>query len=212
MHDITLRALEVLKKVKWLLCEDTRHTRKLLTHYTITPPQMVRFDAYTEAKNQSRLLARLQAGEQAGLVCDAGTPGICDAAYSLVKATQDANLRVCCLPGATALIPALVCSGMPATPFYFEGFLPRKKGRKARLKVISQQTSSCVLYESPHRLLKTLKEMEEYFGNSGQITICREISKWHEEVLRGTIGELITHFEEHRPRGEFVLVYKPIPA
>ena len=207
MGDITLRALEVLKTVDVLLCEDTRRTRKLLSHYAIKVPKIERFCLHTEVSHQARLLARLESGEQAGLVCDAGTPGICDVAYTLVKAMQENNLKVCCLPGATALIPALICSGLPPTPFYFGGFLPHKKGRKAHIEWIKEQKSSCVLYESPHRLLKTLKEMGACLGEDKELAISREISKWHEEHLRGTIGKLIDHFEKHAPRGEFVLVY-----
>ena len=209
MGDITLRALSVLKEVDLLLCEDTRRARKLLSHHGIKVPELRRFDAHTERAAQPALLARLGEGQQIGLVCDAGTPGICDAAYSLVRAVQERRMKVCCLPGATALIPALVSSGLPATPFYFEGFLPHKKGRRARLERFRNQQSTCVLYESPHRLLKTLREMGEVLGQDSYMAICREISKWHEETLRGSISELIAHFEAHSPRGEFVLVYSP---
>ena len=209
MEDITLRALTVLKKVDLLLCEDTRRTRKLLSHYSIRSPRLERFDAYTEVSVQPRLLTLLSEGAEAGLVCDAGTPGVCDAAYTLVQAVQAAKMRVCCLPGATALIPALIMSGLPAMPFRFEGFLPRKKGRRARIEQIEQQKSTCVLYESPHRLLKTLREMSDTLGQNGRMSICREISKWYEETLQGTIEEHISHFEAHPPRGEFVLVYRP---
>ena len=208
MEDITLRALSVLKKIELLLCEDTRRTRKLLSYHEIKSPCLERFDAYTEISAQPRLLSRMEEGARAGLVCDAGTPGICDAAYTLVRAVQRARMSVSCLPGATALIPALIMSGLPATPFYFEGFLPHKKGRRARIEKISQQRSTCVLYESPHRLLKTLREISDTLGKDSYMSICREISKWYEETLQGTISEHITHFEAHPPRGEFVLVYR----
>ena len=209
MEDITLRALSVLRRVDWLLCEDTRRSRRLLSHYDIRAPKLERFDMYTEYRMQRRLLERLKGDEQGGLVCDAGMPGISDACYSLVSAMQSEGLSVCCLPGATALIPALVSSGLPTTPFYFEGFLPQKKRRKQRLEALALRKTTSVLYESPHRLLKTLYEMAEVFGREADLSISREISKWHEETLRGSIGMLIAHFESHKPQGEFVLVCPP---
>ena len=209
MEDITLRALSVLKKVDWLLCEDTRRSLQLLRHYDIHVPKLERFDMHTEYRSRHRLIDRFKAGEQGGLVCDAGTPGISDACYSLVSAMQKEGLSVCCLPGATALIPALVCSGLPTTSFYFEGFLPHKKKRKQKLEALQARGSTSVLYESPHRLLKTLREMAEVFGREADLAISREISKWHEETLRGSISTLITHFEAHKPKGEFVLVCPP---
>ena len=211
MKDITLRALEVLAEVDLLLCEDTRRTRKLLSYHQIPCPSLVRFDAYREESQASRVLDLLKGGEKRiGLVCDAGTPGICDVAYSLTHKLYQEGLHATCLPGATALIPALVSSGLPPIPFHFEGFLPKKKGRNHRWAYLSKQAHTCVLYESKHRLLRTLREMEETFGEEkGWLSVCCELSKRHEAVHRGRIHEIISHFEAHPPRGEFVLVYYP---
>ena len=206
MEDITLRALRILGEVDWLLCEDTRRTRQLLSHYKIQSPRLDRFDQYTEHSKKDAFLSRIRSKELVGLVCDAGTPGISDACYSLVSAMRAEGLSLCCLPGATALIPALVCSGMPSTTFYFEGFLPHKKRRKKRLEALCEKSSTCILYESPHRLLKTLRDIASVCGKEAELSISRELSKWYEETIQGSVEELITYFEAHAPRGEFVLV------
>ena len=210
LRDITLRALDVLATVNVLLCEDTRRTRKLLTHYQIKSPRLVRFDQHKEYAVQKKLLNWMSEGQCLGLVSDAGMPGISDAGYSLIRAMWEKGLRSICLPGATAFLPALICSGFPSTPFYFEGFLPHKQGRRlARLEALCTKKQTYVLYESPHRLLSTLTQLKTLLGDKQKVSISGEISKIHEQTFLDTLPSLIHHFKAHPPRGEYVLVYHP---
>lgn len=205
LQDITLRAIEALKTVDGLLAEDTRVTGRLLQHLNIQVPMMA-FHQANEHKVLAKVVARLQAGETLGMVTDAGTPGISDPGFLLVRAAVAANIPVECLPGPTAIIPALVVSGLPNDRFCFEGFLPHKKGRQTKLKALATEARTMVFYESPHRLLKTLTQMVEHFGPERPASVSREISKLYEETIRGTLASLIEHFQTHPIKGEFVIV------
>jgi 16S rRNA (cytidine1402-2'-O)-methyltransferase len=208
LGDITLRAIEVLKSVDLILAEDTRHTGKLLKHYNIQTP-MSSFHQHNEHGKVKDVIARLKGGESLALVTDSGTPSISDPGFLLVRECVREGIRVECLPGATALVPALVLSGFPTDHFCFEGFLPVKKGRVTRLKDLASEPRTIVLYESPHRLIKTLRELALNLGIHRQAVVCRELTKIHEEVVRGTLEELVTHFEKTEPRGEIVIVVSP---
>ncbi len=205
LKDITLRAIEVIKEADLVLAEDTRTSGKLLQHYNIDAPLMSHH-MHNEHKKLPSLIQRLQSGETLALISDAGTPSISDPGFLLVRACIENKIEVECLPGATAFVPALVLSGLPTDRFVFEGFLPAKKGRQTRLQQLAEEPRTMVLYESPHRLLKTLKQLGEYFGPERIASVSREISKLHEETIRGTLKELTEHFEKHSPRGEFVIV------
>ncbi|MEP2936494.1 MAG: 16S rRNA (cytidine(1402)-2'-O)-methyltransferase [Gilvibacter sp.] len=205
LKDITLRAIDVLGEVDLILAEDTRTSGKLLKHYEIST-QMQSHHMHNEHKTVDRLVERLKNGESIALISDAGTPAISDPGFLLVRAAVAANIEVDCLPGATALIPALVNSGLPNDKFIFEGFLPVKKGRKTRLELLAQETRTMVFYESPHKLIKTLSHFAEHFGNDRRASVSRELTKLHEETLRGTLSDLIAHFEAKPPKGELVLV------
>lgn len=205
LKDITLRAIEVLGEVDLILAEDTRTSGKLLKHYEIGTP-MQSHHMHNEHKTVDRLVDRLTNGESIALISDAGTPAISDPGFLLVRAAVAAGVEVDCLPGATALIPALVNSGLPNDKFVFEGFLPVKKGRKTRLEVLSQETRTMVFYESPHKLIKTLTHFAEHFGGDRLASVSRELTKLHEETLRGTLSDLIAHFEAKPPKGELVVV------
>ncbi len=205
LDDITLRAIKVLGEADAVVSEDTRVTGRLLQHLGLRRP-LVPFHAHNEHAAVDRLVQRMQQGERFALVTDAGTPGISDPGFLLVRAAIRAGISVECLPGATAFVPALVASGLPCDRFVFEGFLPVKKGRQTRLKELATEPRTIVLYESPHRITRTLHDLAEVFGSERQAAVAREISKLHEEVLRGTLDELKAHFTAIEPRGEFVVV------
>ncbi len=207
LEDITLRAIRTLKEVDIILAEDTRTSGKLMSHYEIDTP-LQSHHMHNEHKMVPKLVDRIQAGADMALISDAGTPSVSDPGFLLVRSCLEANIEVECLPGPTAFIPALVVSGLPSERFVFEGFLPPKKGRQTRLIQMADQPRTMILYESPHKLLKTLSQLEEYLGSDREISVSRELTKMHEETLRGTISEIISHFESNDPRGEFVLVIK----
>lgn len=205
LQDITLRALETLKSVDLILCEDTRTSQKLLQHYQIQKP-LTPFHQHNEHRVTDHLVDQLQAGKKMALITDAGTPGISDPGFLLVRACIRAHIPVICLPGATAFVPALVTSGLPNHRFCFEGFLPLKKGRQTLLQQLAVEPRTIILYESPVRLVKTLTDIGTFFGNTRNASVSREISKMFEETQRGTIQSLITHFTQHPPKGELVIV------
>ncbi|MFO7257070.1 MAG: 16S rRNA (cytidine(1402)-2'-O)-methyltransferase [Bacteroidota bacterium] len=205
LGDFTFRAVEVLKTVDQILAEDTRTSSVLLKHYGITRP-LKSFHNYNEHKVLQGLIERMKGGETFALVSDAGTPGISDPGFLLVRACMEADIQVECLPGATALIPALVKSGLPSDRFVFEGFLPHKKGRKTRIESFIDEQRTIVLYESPYRLLKTLEQLAEALGPDRKASVSRELTKMHEETIGGTLKSIVEHFREHEPRGEFVIV------
>jgi 16S rRNA (cytidine1402-2'-O)-methyltransferase len=205
LKDITLRALEVLKEVDLILCEDTRTSKKLLDHYQIQQP-LSAYHQHNEHKITSHLVDQLLAGKKIALITDAGTPGISDPGFLLVRASIEQGIKVSCLPGPTAFVPALVNSGLPAHHFCFEGFLPLKKGRQTNFKRLASEARTMIFYESPLRLVKTLREMSEYFGQDRDASVSRELSKMFEETRRGTLQELLVYFSQHPPKGEIVLV------
>jgi 16S rRNA (cytidine1402-2'-O)-methyltransferase len=205
LGDITLRALEVLKSVDVILAEDTRTSGILLKHYQINKP-LQSFHIFNEHKTVSHLIDRLQKGEVMALISDAGTPGISDPGFLLVRDALKHNIKVDCLPGATALIPALVKSGFPTDRFVFEGFLPHKKGKQTLLKKLAEEDRTVIFYESPHRLLKTLEQLKEFFGGDRQASVSRELSKKFEETKTGPVEELITYFSSKEVKGEIVVV------
>jgi 16S rRNA (cytidine1402-2'-O)-methyltransferase len=205
LKDITLRALEVLKEVDLVLAEDTRTTSHLLTHYQINKP-ITPYHQHNEHKVLSHLVAQLKEGKKMAVVTDAGTPGISDPAFLLVRECIREGIRVECLPGATALIPALVNSGLPTNSFVFEGFLPVKKGRQTLLKKLAEEERTIVFYESPNRLVKTLEELINYFGQERQCSVSRELTKMFEENKRGSLAEVSAWFKEKPVKGEIVVV------
>lgn len=205
--DITLRALAVLRAVDLVLSEDTRRTAKLLMHYRIATSQRS-FHAFNEHRKIAGIVQRLLDGEQMALVSDAGMPGISDPCYLLVTACLKADITLRCLPGATAFLPALVQAGFPMQSFVFEGFLPRKKGRKERLKALATEARTVALYESPHRLVRTLSDLCEAVGKERKVCVVRELTKLHEGYYRGTLEESMSHFTVEKPRGEFVIILR----
>ena len=205
LSDITLRAIEVLKQVDFILAEDTRTSGVLMKHLGIAKP-MFAFHQHNEHKVLDKVMGRLRTGETAALVSDAGTPGISDPGFLMIRECVREGIEINCLPGPTAFIPALVCSGLPCDRFVFEGFLPHKKGRQTRLMALKEENRTMIFYESPHRLPKTLVQFAEYFGDDRQASVSREISKIYEETIRGTLREIITHFESQQVRGEIVVV------
>lgn len=205
LEDMTLRAIRVLKEVDHILAEDTRNSGKLLKHFEINTP-MHSHHMHNEHKTVENIVRKITAGETFALISDAGTPAISDPGFLLVRACVEAGVEVDCLPGATAFVPALVNSGFPNDKFVFEGFLPVKKGRQTRLKLLAEETRTIIFYESPHKLLKSLAQFEEYFGAERQISVSREISKLHEETIRGTVTEVLEHYTQKPPRGEIVVV------
>jgi len=205
LNDMTFRAIEVLKNVATILAEDTRNSGKLLKHFEIET-RMQSYHQFNEHKVLEGLVARIQQGESMALITDAGTPGISDPGFLLVRACVEQGIEVETLPGATAFVPALVNSGLPCDKFYFEGFLPHKKGRQTRLKLLAEMPVTIVLYESPHRLEKSLTQMMEFFGASRQVSVSREISKLFEETIRGTLEEIAAHFTQNPAKGEIVVV------
>ena len=205
LEDITLRAIRVLKECSLILAEDTRTSGVLLKHFGIET-RMQSHHKFNEHRVTNSLLEKLKSGETIALISDAGTPAISDPGFYLVRACIQEGVEVECLPGATAFIPALVESGLPNDRFCFEGFLPQKKGRQTRLKLLVNETRTMVFYESPYRVVKTLSQVAENLGEERDATISREISKLHAETVRGTLRELIAHFSENIPKGEFVIV------
>ena len=205
LEDMTFRAVRVLKEADLILAEDTRTSSVLLKHYGITTP-MHSHHKFNEHQTVDSVVRQIQAGTVTALISDAGTPAISDPGFLLVRACVEQGIEVECLPGATAFVPALVDSGLPNDRFCFEGFLPQKKGRQTRLRALAEHTCTMVLYESPYRVAKTLTQLSEYLGSDRQASVSREISKVHEETVRGTLAELATHFTTQPPRGEFVIV------
>ena len=208
LGDITLRSIEVLKSADLILAEDTRTSSKLLKHYDIDTP-VESFHMHNEHKKLESIINKLRNDTQIALISDAGTPGISDPGFLLVRECINNDVEVECLPGPTAFVPALVSSGLPCDRFSFEGFLPVKKGRTKRLKELSTETKTMVFYESPHRILKTLNDLSNYFNDESQISVSRELTKLYEETFRGTIKESVEHFEKNKTKGEFVIVLSP---
>ncbi|WP_224999787.1 16S rRNA (cytidine(1402)-2'-O)-methyltransferase [Cesiribacter sp. SM1] len=205
LEDITQRALRILGEVDLILAEDTRTSGKLLKHYDIRKP-LQSYHAHNEHGQVQRLVEKMKGGSVLALVTDAGTPAISDPGFLLVRAAIEEDLKVECLPGATAFVPALVNSGLPADKFVFEGFLPHKKGRQTRLKELALEERTFILYESPHRLVKSLQQLAEHLGGDRRACVSRELTKLFEENRRGTLTELYEHYNEHPPKGEIVLV------
>lgn len=205
LQDITLRALEVLKQVDLILAEDTRTSSKLLNHYQVNRP-LSPYHQHNEHQVLQHLINQLLEGKNMAVISDAGTPGISDAAFLLVRECIKVGVKVECLPGATAFVPALVNSGLPMNRFVFEGFLPVKKGRQTLLKKLAEEDRTMIFYESPHRLVKTLQEFIQYFGPDRVASVSRELTKLFEENARGTLQELVEHFQKKEVKGEIVLV------
>lgn len=205
LEDITLRAIRILKEADFILAEDTRTTSVLLKHLGIEK-RLYAHHKFNEHATSASVAESIGMGRTVALVSDAGTPGISDPGFLLVRTCVEAGIEVETLPGATALIPALVQSGFPCDRFCFEGFLPQKKGRTKRLEELSEESRSMIFYESPYRVVKTLEQFAEMFGAERMISVSRELSKKFEQTVRGTIEELIEHFKEHEPKGEFVIV------
>ena len=204
LSDITYRAVYILSSVSLIAAEDTRVSRKLLDKYEIRN-QIVSYHSYNQKKQTPVLISRLKAGDSIALISDAGTPGISDPAYMLVLQCREAGIRIIPIPGASAILAALVSSGLPTNKFVFEGFLPAKKGRQTRLKILEQEGRTIVIYESPHRIIKTLRELMSSWGDR-KCTVGRELTKKFEEILSGNISDVLAHFEMRSPRGEFVLI------
>ena len=205
MEDMTLRAIRTLKEADLILAEDTRTSGILLKHFDIKN-QLMSHHKFNEHGTSAAIVERLKAGQTIALISDAGTPGISDPGFFLVREAVAAGITVQCLPGATAFVPAIVSSGLPDDRFCFEGFLPQKKGRQTRLLSLQDEERTMIFYESPYRVVKTLQQLAEVFGGDRQVSCCREISKVHEESVRGTLTEVIAHFQQTEPRGEFVIV------
>jgi 16S rRNA (cytidine1402-2'-O)-methyltransferase len=205
LGDMTYRAVQVLQEAGLIYAEDTRTSGRLLAHYGVKT-QMKAYHMFNEHKQVERFVEEIQAYETVALISDAGTPGISDPGFLLVRECIEAGIEIECLPGATAMIPAIVSSGLPNDRFVFEGFLPHKKGRVKRIEALTEETRTIVFYESPHRILKTLKQLGEILGTERRACVGRELSKLHEEILRGSLEELAIHFEKHAPKGEIVLV------
>lgn len=205
LEDMTFRAIAVLKEVDFILAEDTRTSGKLLKHFEIATP-MHSHHMHNEHKSVDGIVKRIQAGETCAVISDAGTPAISDPGFLLTRACVEHNVEVECLPGATAFVPALVNSGLPNDKFVFEGFLPVKKGRQTRLKLLAEETRTMIFYESPHKLVKTLANFVEYFGADRQVSVSRELTKLFEETIRGTATEVLAHYTAKPPKGEIVVV------
>jgi 16S rRNA (cytidine1402-2'-O)-methyltransferase len=205
MEDMTFRAVRILKEVDLVLAEDTRTSGILLKHFDIRN-QLMSHHKFNEHGTSAGIVSRLLAGENVALISDAGTPGISDPGFFLVREAVKAGVEVQCLPGATAFVPALVSSGLPCDRFAFEGFLPQKKGRQSKIESLKGEQRTMIFYESPYRVVKTLEQFAEAFGPSRQVSVCREISKIHEESVRGTLEAVIAHFKEKEPKGEIVIV------
>jgi len=205
LDDMTIRGIKILESVDLILCEDTRRSKKLLNHFEIES-KLRSHHKFNEHKEVKFIVEKIKSGENVALVSDAGTPGISDPGFLIVRTCLENNIDIECLPGATALIPALLISGIPFEKFIFEGFLPVKKGRKTRLEKLMDESRTMIFYESPHKLIRTLNDFSETFGSERKISISRELTKIYEETLRGTVEELINHFQKKPPKGEFVIV------
>ena len=205
LEDITLRSLRILKEVDLILAEDTRTSSKLLRHYEISKP-LLSHHKFNEHKTADKIKEKIEAGEDVALISDAGTPGISDPGFLLVRTCVEADIEVECLPGATAFVPALVNSGLPCDRFAFEGFLPPKKGRQKKLTSLETEERTMVFYESPYRLVKTLEQLAEHLGGDRNASVSRELTKIHEENARGTLDSLIEHFKSKTVKGEIVVV------
>ncbi len=205
MEDMTFRAVRILKEADLVLAEDTRTSGILLKHYDIRN-QLMSHHKFNEHGTSAGIVSRLLAGENVALISDAGTPGISDPGFFLVREAVSAGVEVQCLPGATAFVPALVSSGLPCDRFCFEGFLPQKKGRQSKIESLKEEQRTMIFYESPYRLVKTLEQFALAYGADRQVSVCREISKVHEESVRGSLEEVIAHFKEKEPKGEIVIV------
>lgn len=205
LEDMTFRAIKVLKEVDLILAEDTRTSGKLLKHFNISTP-MHSHHMHNEHKTIASIVQRIKHGETIALISDAGTPAISDPGFLLTRACIENHIEIECLPGATAFVPALVNSGLPNDKFIFEGFLPVKKGRQTRLTLLAEETRTMVFYESPHKLIKTLTQFSDYFGNDRLVSISRELTKLYEETKRGTLKEVLTYFSSKPVKGEFVIV------
>lgn len=206
LEDMTFRAVRLLKEADLILCEDTRTSGLLLKHFDISGKHLMAHHKFNEHGTTSAVIERLKGGETVCLITDAGTPGISDPGFYLVREAVEAGIEVQTLPGATAFVPALVSSGLPCDKFCFEGFLPQKKGRQTRLRELAREPRTMIIYESPRRVTKTLEQFCEVFGAERRMSACREISKLHEESVRGTVGEVLEHFRQTEPKGEFVLI------
>lgn len=206
MEDMTFRAVRLLKEADLILCEDTRTSGILLKHFDITDKRLMAHHKFNEHGTSKAVVERLKGGEMVCLITDAGTPGISDPGFYLVREAIEAGIEVQTLPGATAFVPALVSSGLPCDKFCFEGFLPQKKGRQTRLMELAMEPRTMIIYESPRRVVKTLEQFCEFFGEDRRISACREISKVYEESVRGTAKEVLAHFTEIEPKGEFVII------
>jgi len=209
LEDITLRAITVLKEVDIVLAEDTRISSRLLNHLGIEK-KLTPHHKFNEHKTISSLISKLQQGNKVAMISDAGTPGISDPGFLLTRACIENNIEVECLPGPTALIPALAVSGFPTEKFVFEGFLPQKKGRQTRLLNLAEETRTLVFYESPHRLLKSLSQFIEFFGSERRACVCRELTKFFEEIKRGTVTELLDYYTANPPKGEIVIIVEGV--
>lgn len=205
LEDMTFRALRILKEVDCILAEDTRTSGKLLKHYEIDTP-MQSHHMHNEHKTINSVIDRLKNGESFALISDAGTPAISDPGFLLSRTCIENDIEIECLPGATAFVPALVNSGLPNDKFVFEGFLPVKKGRQTRLKLLSEETRTMVFYESPHKLIKTLTNFVEYFGKDRKVSVSRELTKLYEETIRGTAKKVLDHYIQKPPKGEIVII------
>lgn len=205
LEDMTLRAIRILKEVDLILAEDTRTSGFLLKHFEIETP-MISHHKFNEHQSVERVIQRIKAGEKVAMISDAGTPAISDPGFLMVRACLENDIEVECLPGATAFVPALVNSGLPNDRFCFEGFLPQKKGRKTRIEALSEEKRTMVFYESPYRLVKTMTQLAEIFGENRKASVSRELSKFYEETKRGSLQKLINYYSEHPPKGEIVLI------
>lgn len=205
LEDITLRAINVLKDVDLILCEDTRRSKKLLVHYEIETP-LRSHHKFNEHQEVDIIIEKIKSGTKVALISDAGTPGISDPGYLIVRTCIQNNIEIDCLPGPTAFVPALINSGIPSDKFIFEGFLPVKKGRKTRLEILSKEERTMVFYESPHKILKTLNDFLIHFGSNRKVSISRELTKIYEETIRGTIHSVLQSLTEKSIRGEIVVI------
>ena len=205
LEDITLRAIKVLKKVDLILCEDTRRSKKLLNHLEIDVP-LRSHHKFNEHSEVSYIVKKIVEGSNMALISDAGVPGISDPGFLIVRTCLENNIETECLPGPTAFVPALVVSGLPIDKFIFEGFLPAKKGRKSRLEKLALESRTMVFYESPHKLLRTLLDFDNFFGSNRKISISRELTKLYEETLRGSIKEMVAIYSNKKPKGEYVII------
>ena len=205
LEDITLRAIRVLKEVDLILCEDTRRSKKLLNHLEIDVP-LKSHHKFNEHSEVSYIVKKIVEGSNMALISDAGVPGISDPGFLIVRTCLENNIEIECLPGPTAFVPALVVSGLPIDKFIFEGFLPAKKGRKSRLVKLALESRTMVFYESPHKLLRTLLDFDNFFGSNRKISISRELTKLYEETLRGSIKEMVAIYSHKKPKGEYVII------